>query len=213
MNTLLDPELTEFKILIVPHIYITPTLLSALNLNISIVLVDLVFLFNMNVLLATITFPFIHNSVWEIIPFWEYSKEIGLALIQPDVKWLVLSSVSSSILKLQLYEDYIVDTKDFTISAAPLWMSFWTVNFIATITLDPLTNPHPVEDLFTHYHIHLTVLCVIYCGDETHKVASYTQWLKMLSPPFNLAPHCCYVWWIAGLTYSSSDLIWIVACS
>lgn len=49
MNTLLDPESTEFQILIVPHIYITFTLFSALNLNIVIVLVDLVFLFNMNV--------------------------------------------------------------------------------------------------------------------------------------------------------------------
>lgn len=50
-------------------------------------------------------------------------------------------------------------------------------------------------------------------GMKTHKVASYTRWLKMLSPPFNHASLCCYVWWIAGLTYSSSDLIWIVACS
>lgn len=24
--------------------------------------------------------------------------------------------------------------------------------------------------------------------------------------------HCCYIWWIAGLTHSSSDLIWIDAC-
>lgn len=212
MNTLLDPDSTEFQILIVPHIYITFTLFSALHLNMWLCLLIWYFCL-IWMLLATITFPLIHNQFWEIVPFWAYSKEIGLALIQPDVKWLVLSSVSSSILKLQLYEDYFVDIKDFTISAAPLWMSFWTVNFIATITSDPLTDPHPIEDLFTHYHIHLTVLCVIYCGDETHKVASYTQWLKMLSPPFNLAPHCCYVWWIAGLTYSSSDLIWIVACS
>lgn len=57
------------------------------------------------------------------------------------------------------------------------------------------------------------MLYVIYCGDETHKVASYTRWLKILSTPFNFASRCCYVWWIAGLTCCSSDLIWIVACS
>ena len=86
-------------------------------------------------------------------------------------------------------------------------------HFELSITLQPLHQLSTVGDPSAHYHIHLTVLYVIYCGDETHKVASYTRWLKMLSPPFNLASQCCYVWWIAGLTYSSSDLIWIVACS
>lgn len=86
-------------------------------------------------------------------------------------------------------------------------------HFKLSVPLQLLHQLPPVEYLFKHYHIHLTVLCAIYCRDETHKVASYTRWLKMLSQPFNLASQCCYVWWIAGLTYSSSDLIWIVACS
>lgn len=87
--------------------------------------------------LATIAFPLKRNCSCEIIPYEHNWKEIGLAIICLDVKLFELCSISSSVLKLPLYEAYFVDTKDFTISAAPLWMSFWTVNYIAAITPAP----------------------------------------------------------------------------
>lgn len=153
--------------------------------------------------LSAVTFCLRHNCSCKIIPYEHNWKEIGWAVIWRQLFELSALFWSFDYIKLILL---ILKTSQY-----PLHLH--GSHFELSITLQLLDQLPPVEDPFTHYHIHLTDLYVIYCGDETHKVASYTRWLKMLSPPFNLASHCCYVWWIAGLTYSSSDLIWIVACS
>lgn len=141
-----------------------------------------------------ITIPYEYN--------WNQEDRLGSEMTQGEVVFRFL--------KLLLYEAYFVD---FVVKTPQYSLHHCECHFKLSVPLQLLHQLSPVEYLFKHYHIHLTVLCAIYCRDETHKVASYTWWLKMLSQPFNLASQCCYVWWIAGLTYSSSDLIWIVACS
>lgn len=94
-----------------------------------------------------------------------------------------------------------------------IWMAamFWSFCCVK-LTLLCFTLLLNCQKICSHIFIFTRQPFMSNTAHQPTKMAAYT-WLKILSVAFNLASHCCYSWWIAGLRCRSADLIWIVAWS